>query len=121
MTSTYRRLASRIAFMAAFSGLVGAAPAWAKPVSLVAALGAIDRNFTCPEFLPDDAARQADLTAFGQALAAVGPRRLTLADATNIRVKMLVRHHCYDTLAAIGQPTAVAVQPASQSAVTAGN
>ena len=114
-----RRIMGRLNFVAAASfGITLASPILAAPISLVTAVTAIDRNFTCPEFLPDDTARQADLTAFGQALAAVGPRRLTLADATNIRIKLLERHHCNDTLAAIGQPAEVKAQPASQDAMS---
>jgi len=112
-----RHFIERVAIGLALPASVIASPSPAAPISLVAAVSAVDRNFTCPEFLPDDAARQADLAAFGQAMAAVGPRRLTLADATNIRIKLLERHHCYDSLSAMGQAGPIHVQPASQEAV----
>jgi len=54
----------------------------------------INQGFVCPEFLPDDAARRAEIVSFSRALASVGPTRITYRKAAYIRAKMLERHNC---------------------------
>jgi len=84
----------RLAAMAAMLLAPGAAIAVPQPPSraaLTAVLGDIDRRFVCPEFLPDDAARQAELAAFGRSLSGL---KLSYAQASYIRAKMLDRHNC---------------------------
>ncbi|WP_340317153.1 hypothetical protein [Rhizorhabdus argentea] len=72
--------------------LAAAVPAGAADLPSV--LAEIDQRFTCPEFLPDDAARRADMLAFSRAIASVGPKRLTYRQAAYIHARMLERHHC---------------------------
>lgn len=77
---------------AGMMALATAAPAGAADLPTV--LAEIDQRFTCPEFLPDDAARRADMLAFSRAIASVGPKRLTYRQAAYIHARMLERHHC---------------------------
>lgn len=73
---------------------VAALPAKAQPVpraGLAAVLGDIDRQFICPEYLPDDAARKTELETFGRSLSGL---KLSFAQASYIRAKMLDRHNC---------------------------
>jgi hypothetical protein len=80
-----------------------ALPAGAEPGrDLATVLAEIDQGFVCPQFLPDDDARRAEMVAFSRALASVGPTRITYPQAAHIRAKMLERHNCTTT------PTAVA-------------
>lgn len=84
-----------------------AAPAAAR--DLASALADIDQGFICPEFLPDDGARQAEPMAFSRALASVGPTRITYRQAAYIRTKLLARHNCGGGVSAIAATTPVAM------------
>ena len=94
---------------AGMMALAAAVPAAAADLPVV--LAEIDQRFTCPEFLPDDAARRADMLAFSRAIASVGPKRLTYRQTAYIHAKMLERHHCTPA-----GPAMASVAPASDSA-----
>ena len=66
----------------------------APPRDLASVLAMIDQGFVCPQFLPNDEARHAELVTFSRALASVGPTRVTYRQAAYIRAKMLQRHNC---------------------------
>lgn len=94
---------------AGMMALATAVPAGAADLPSV--LAEIDQRFTCPEFLPDDAARRADMLAFSRAIASVGPKRLTYRQAAYIHARMLERHHCTP-----GGSAMASVAPGSDSA-----
>lgn len=57
-------------------------------------LNEINAGFVCPQFLPDDAARQLSAQGFGAAIASIGPRRLTAVEAQRIYRRMIELHNC---------------------------
>jgi hypothetical protein len=56
-------------------------------------LNQLDRNFICPERLPSDTARQADMATFRRSVAAVLPT-VTDDQLSHIRSGMMQKHHC---------------------------
>lgn len=99
-----------IAAMAILS-LSVASPTFAKagataatPRSAVVAIMAdIEQHFTCPEFLPDEAARAADLEAFTLALATIRPRPAP-AQMNRVRSMLMERHNCSPVVASESAP-----------------
>ena len=95
MASTNLFCRAALASAAMLNGLLLAAPAYAQPrPDLATVLAEIDQGFVCPQFLPDDAARRAEMLAFSRALASIGPPRITYRQAAYIRTRMLERHNC---------------------------
>lgn len=77
--------------------------------SLTATLRMLDANFVCPERLPSDAARRAELASFGRTLAA---KRLSYAQAVKVRMNFLERHGCgYEQAATDASSGAIASSP----------
>ncbi len=77
-----------------------ALPAHAEPDK--AKLAEVDRTFTCPETLPDGAAKQTALRQFVSQVAAAWPDA-TIAQFTAFRMTVLEKHGCTQTLEAIRQ------------------
>jgi hypothetical protein len=67
------------------------------------ASSSFDAMFVCPEFLPNNSARDGQLRRFVQWMAAVHPELNTVRDLVTMRVKLLKAHHCEATLESIGQ------------------
>ncbi len=80
--------------------LAVALPAHAEPDK--AKLAEIDRSFTCPETLPDGAAKQNALKQFVDQVAAAWPE-VTIAQFTAFRMTVLEKHGCTQTLEAVRQ------------------
>jgi hypothetical protein len=77
-----------------------ALPAHAEPDKTK--LAEIDRTFTCPETLPDAAAKQNALKQFVSQVGAAWPE-VTIAQFTTFRMTLLEKHGCTQTLEAIRQ------------------
>ncbi len=58
---------------------------------LLGVVGDLDQGFVCPQFLPSDQARAAEIEQFARALAGIG---LSYEDAVEVRRAILARHHC---------------------------
>lgn len=98
---------SIIGLIGACAGQAGAEPAPYRPLRVV--LDEINAGFICPQFLPDTAARQASLQNFGAALATVGPRRVSAADAERIYRRIIQLHNCTGDADAIAIPPSISV------------
>ena len=93
-----------------FSISVPAVPAHAAR-NIASVLAELDRGFVCPQFLPNDEARRADMQTFSRAIASVGPKRLTYRQAAYIRAKMLDRHNCSSSNDVLASVAAAGSQP----------
>lgn len=100
----------------AFTAWAVALPAQAEPGrDLATVLAEVDQGFVCPQFLPDDAARHAELVSFSRALASVGPTRITYRQAAYIRAKLLERHNCTTATTAVASAQAAPDSHAARS------
>lgn len=82
----------RIRFFAAAAVLLsGAAIAQPWPHDLTGTLRALDAGFVCPQLLPSDDARRAEIASFGRVLAA---SRLSYVQAMKVRRNFMARHGC---------------------------
>ena len=68
-------------------------------------LAVLDRQFVCPEALPDDAARSAALKQFFDQVGTAEPA-VTIGDMIAYRLALLRKHDCRDTLANIARSQA---------------
>lgn len=84
--------------------------------ALAAVLGDIDRQFTCPEYLPDDDARKAELAMFARTLSGL---KLSFAQASHVRAKMLDRHNCSRDGTVVAQPAPPPVPAMKQASAAA--
>jgi hypothetical protein len=73
----------------------------------VAIMSSIDQHFICPEFLPDDAARAADLAAFNQSLSSIRPQPAP-AQIDHVRSMLMARHNCSQLALTAAEPTETA-------------
>lgn len=78
-------------FAAAALLLSGAALAQPSPHNLTETLRALDAGFVCPQLLPSDDARRAEIASFGRVLAA---SRLSYVQAMKVRRNFMARHGC---------------------------
>lgn len=85
---------------------------------VVAIMANIDAHFICPEFLPDDAARTADLAAFNQSLSMIRPRPAA-TQIEHVRTMLIARHNCAQPAAIDVAPTPAPVSAAAQPVVVA--
>lgn len=74
---------------------------------VVAIMSNIDQHFICPEFLPDDTARAADLAAFSQSLSSIRPQPAP-AQIDHVRSMLMTRHNCSQLALTMAEPTAPA-------------
>jgi hypothetical protein len=73
-------------------------PAGTRSLSKPDLVTADQTDFVCPENLPNDAARQAQLQEFIRRLIEEHPEINTVSQITTIRVRLLEAHHCTQTL-----------------------
>lgn len=73
--------------------------------AIVAIMSDIEQRFICPEFLPDEAARAADLAAFAQALATIRPRPAPV-QMNRVRSMLMKRHNCSPVITSKSAPAA---------------